>query len=83
MTNCCLQVDAHSFERMREGLVRKYANCNMAPEKHASYLRLRALKHLWHLDDTLCELKALTPADLQARFLDATVALLVAFIRDQ
>lgn len=68
---CDAQVDPHSFERVREGLVRKYANCNMAPEKHASYLRLRALKHLWHLDNTLHELKALTPADLQAGSLAA------------
>jgi hypothetical protein len=61
-----MQVEPHSFERVREGLARKYANCNIAPEKHATYLRLRALKHLWHLDDILLQIRALTPADLQA-----------------
>ncbi|CAL8470131.1 g9673 [Coccomyxa elongata] len=60
-----LKADPQSFDRIREALVRKYENANMKPDRHASYLRLRALKHLWHVDDILLELKALTPAAVQ------------------
>jgi nardilysin len=61
-----LQIESSCFDRVRESLVRKYANSNMSPEKHATYLRMRALKHLWHVEDVLLELKRLTPADIQA-----------------
>lgn len=61
-----MQADSSSFDRVREALARKYQNANMRPDKHASYLRLRTLKHLWHVDDILLELKSLTPAALQA-----------------
>ena len=61
-----VQADPQSFDRIREALVRKYENANMKPDRHASYLRLRALKHLWHVDDIHLELKALTPAAVQA-----------------
>jgi hypothetical protein len=61
------QVDASRFGRVREALARRYANANMSPGKHAAYLRLRALKHVWHVDDALAELNALTPAAVQAR----------------
>ena len=61
-----MQADPQSFDRIREGLARKYQNANMKPDRHASYLRLRALKHLWHVDDILLELKSLSPASVQA-----------------
>ncbi len=61
-----LQADPQSFDRIREVLARKYQNANMKPDRHASYLRLRALKHLWHVDNILLELKLLTPAAVQA-----------------
>ncbi|KAK9915769.1 hypothetical protein WJX75_003936 [Coccomyxa subellipsoidea] len=60
-----LKADPQSFDRIREGLARKYQNANMKPDRHASYLRLRALKHLWHVDDILLELKSLSPASVQ------------------
>ena len=63
------QVDPARFGRVREALALRYANSNMSPGKHASYLRLRALKHVWHVDDALRELNALTLADVQARML--------------
>ena len=61
-----MQADPQTFDRIREGLARKYQNANMKPDRHASYLRLRALKHLWHVDDILLELNSLTPAAVQA-----------------
>ena len=64
-----MQVDPARFGRVREALALRYANSNMNPGKHASYLRLRALKHVWHIDDLLAELNALSPADVQARIL--------------
>ena len=32
---------------MKEALLRKYRNANMNVDRHATYLRLRALKHIW------------------------------------
>ena len=63
-----LQVDAGSFARNREVLVQKYQNANMQPDRHASYLRLRALEQrMWRIEDVLSELRALTPQSVQAR----------------
>ena len=59
------QVDAQRFDLVREALARKYANANMSPSKHASYLRLTALKHMWPVEDALAELRQLTPSALQ------------------
>lgn len=48
--------------------MQKYQNANMSPERHASYLRLRALKQrMWRMEDVLAELQALTPASVQVR----------------
>ena len=58
-------MDAQRFDLVREALALKYANANMSPSRHASYLRLLALKHVWHVDDALAELRALTPSALQ------------------
>jgi hypothetical protein len=52
---------------VREVLVRKFRNANMAPSRHASYLRLRCLKATWPVEAVLAELEALTPPALQAR----------------
>ena len=59
------QVDPCSFVRNKEALVQKYQNANMSPDRHASYLRLRALKQMWRMEDVLAELQALTPANVQ------------------
>ena len=58
-------MDAQRFYLVREALTRKYANANMSPSKHASYLRLTALKHVWPVEDALAELRQLTPSALQ------------------
>ena len=50
---------------MHEALVRQYANANLAPERHANYLRLSALKRFWAVDEVLAALQTLTPATLQ------------------
>ena len=62
-----VQVDEGSFVRNKEALVQKYQNANMSPDRHASYLRLRALKQMWRMEDVLAELQALTPAGVQVR----------------
>lgn len=60
-------MDAESFARVREVLLRKYRNANMAPPRHATYLRMRCLKATWPVEAVLAELEALTPPALQAR----------------
>ena len=61
-------MDPGAFVRTREALVQKYQNANMSPERHASYLRLRAFKQrMWRMEDVLAELQALTPASVQVR----------------
>ena len=45
--------------------MQKYQNANMSPDRHASYLRLRALKQMWRMEDVLAQLQALTPAYVQ------------------
>jgi len=59
------QVDEGSFERVKEALVRKYENANLNVDRHATYLRLRCLKQIWEVSDTLAEIKALQPQDIQ------------------
>ena len=45
----------------------QYRNLNMRPPKHATYLRLLALKdRFWHGEAVLAELERLTAADVQA-----------------
>lgn len=68
------QVDPGSFVRNKEALVQKYQNANMSPDRHASYLRLRALKQMWRMEDVLAELQALTPASVQARRMGPSVS---------
>jgi hypothetical protein len=63
-----MQVEAGRFERVREGLARKYRNANMKPEQAAGYMRLQVLRaSMWHVDAVLAVLEALTPADIQVR----------------
>ena len=62
-------MDAERFARVQEVLVRKYRNANMAPSKHAAYLRLRCLKASWPVEAVLAELEALTPDALRVCFL--------------
>lgn len=50
---------------MHEALVLQYANANLTPERHAGYLRLRALKRFWDVDAVLHALKQLTAGGLQ------------------
>lgn len=65
---CMLQVEAGRFERVREGLARKYRNANMRPEQAAGYMRLLVLRAtVWHVDAVLAVLDSLTPADVQVR----------------
>ena len=55
-----------AFTRVIEGLARKYRNANMRPDRHATFLRLAALKRVWSPEAVLAELEALTPATLAA-----------------
>jgi secreted Zn-dependent insulinase-like peptidase len=55
-----------AFTRVIEGLARKYRNANMKPDRHATFLRLAALKRVWAPEAVLAELEALTPAALAA-----------------
>ena len=71
---CALQPD--SFARVKEALVRTYRNSNMKPLKHATFLRLYALKDLlWHPDVVLPELEAASLAEVQA-FLPSLLSIL-------
>lgn len=61
-----LKVDPARFERLREGLLRRYKNANMKPDKHATYLRIYAIKKtLWPVEAVQEQIEAVTPADLQ------------------
>ncbi len=61
-------MQAGRFERVREGLARKYRNANMKPEQAASYMRLQVLRAtVWDVDAVLAVLEALTPADVQVK----------------
>ena len=60
-----VQVDEDSFGRVKEALLRKYRNANMNVDRHATYARLRALKHIWEVDEVLAELEGLQPSHIQ------------------
>ena len=62
------QVEPDRFGPVHEALVRKYSNANMDPGRHATYLRLRALKHQWDVDAVLQQLQTLTLESLQVSF---------------
>ena len=68
-SSALLQVEAGSFERVREGLARKYRNANMRPEQAAGYMRLLVLRAtVWHVDAVLAVLDSLQPADVQVGY---------------
>ena len=61
-----LKVHADRFERVREGLVRRYKNANFKPDKHATYLRLYAIKQkMWPVEVVQAQLESLTPLAVQ------------------
>lgn len=62
-----MQVEAANFDRMKEVLIRKLNNANLNVDRHGTYTRLRALKHIWDVQDVLAELQTLEPAHVQAR----------------
>lgn len=66
-TLAALHFSDETFSRVREALVRVYRNAKTKPLKHATYLRLRALRrHLYESDDVCIELENLQPADVRA-----------------
>ena len=61
-----LTVEPDKFDRIREGLVRRYKNANFKPDKHATYLRVYAIKQsMWAVEDVQAQLEALTPSAVQ------------------
>ena len=61
-----LTVDPARFDRVREGLLRRYKNANFKPDKHATYLRIYAIKQkVWPVEQVQAQLEALTPTALQ------------------
>ncbi len=63
-----LKVEPDRFDRIREGLVRRYKNANFKPDKHATYLRLYAIKQkMWPVEVVQAQLEALTPSAVQGR----------------
>jgi hypothetical protein len=61
-TLAALRFADEDFARVKEALVRAYANSKTKPAKHASYLRLRALRQrLWEADAVRGALEGLTP----------------------
>ena len=61
-----LKIEPSCFERVREGLLRRYKNANMKPDKHATYLRIYTIKEkLWPVEAVQAQLEVLTPSDLQ------------------
>ncbi|KAL3144870.1 hypothetical protein ABBQ38_001970 [Trebouxia sp. C0009 RCD-2024] len=61
-----LKVDPARFDRVREGLLRRYKNANFKPDKHATYLRIYAIKQkVWPVEQVHAQLEALTPTTLQ------------------
>ena len=61
-----LKVDPARFDRVREGLLRRYKNANFKPDKHATYLRIYAIKQkVWPVEQVQAQLEALTPTALQ------------------
>lgn len=61
------QIDEEQLARLREVLIRKFANANMKPDRHATYLRLLAIKHNWQVEAILADLKTFSLQDIQAR----------------
>ena len=59
------QVVEEGFGAVHEALVLQHRNACLAPERHASYLRLQSLKHFWDTQHILAALQGLTPAKLQ------------------
>ncbi len=56
-----------AFQRVREALARAYRNANVKPLRHASYLRLRALRtRAPEVDAVRAEIEAATAADARA-----------------
>jgi nardilysin len=56
-----------AFSRVKESLVRRYRNANTRPLKHATYLRLRAVKdRIWDSDEVLVELESATVEEVRA-----------------
>ena len=46
--------------------MRRYKNANMKPDKHATYLRISAIKQqIWPVEAVQEHLETLTPAELQ------------------
>lgn len=73
-----LKVDPDRFDRVREGLVRRYKNANFKPDKHATYLRIYAIKQkMWPVEQVQAELEALSPTALQGQSLTFTAACLL------
>ena len=63
-----LKVQPDRFERLREGLVRRYKNANFKPDKHATYLRLYAIKQkMWPVEVVQAQLESLTPSAVQGK----------------
>lgn len=61
-----LKINPSCFERVQEGLLRRYKNANMKPDKHATYLRIYTIKEkLWPVEAVQAEVEALKPSDLQ------------------
>lgn len=73
-----LKVDPAKFDRVREGLIRRYKNANFKPDKHATYLRIYAIKQkIWPVEEVLAQLESLTPATLQGQPSISNAALLL------
>ena len=63
-----LKVDPAKFDRVREGLIRRYKNANFKPDKHATYLRIYAIKQkIWPVEEVQAQLESLTPTALQGQ----------------
>ena len=63
-----LKVQPDRFERLREGLARRYKNANFKPDKHATYLRLYAIKQkMWPVEVVQAQLESLTPSAVQGK----------------
>lgn len=76
-----LKVDPAKFDRVREGLVRRYKNANFKPDKHATYLRIYAIKQkIWPVEEVQAQLESLTPAALQGQASVNSTALLLTML---
>ena len=57
---------------MKEAQILKYQNANLRVQGHATYLRMRCMKHMWDYDAVLAELTKLTLTDIQVIFPPST-----------